>query len=323
MKRSDSVLVLGSSNPAFNEEVAALSDVPVLPMSIERFPDGEIRVHLKQKVAGKQAIIIQSLGKSPNEYLIETMLIADALRRAQAARVILVAPYLAYSRQNLPEGSGGNCASLAARLFAHFLRDAGIDELVTMDLHAEHIPSFYDFPVRHLTARKVLADAMKKKVAALTVESMRDNGVVVGPDLGSAKLVASYANEFESPFALIQKRRVDAKHVESLSIVGDVTGKNVLLADDMCSTGVTMASAADECSGNYQEKGAKIGRANQIFAVATHGLLVDGAMKRIEASPIQMLFVSNSVAIDKGLLASPKLCVISVAPLFAAAISDL
>jgi len=323
MKKSDSVLVLGSSNPAFNEEVVALSNIPTLPLSIERFPDGEIRVHLKRDVAGKQAIVLQSLGKSPNEYLIETMLIADALRRAGAARVVLAAPYLAYSRQNLTLDSKESSASLAARLFAHFLREAGIDELVTMDLHAEHIPSFYDFPVRHLTARKVLADAMKQRVPAHTVESMRTKGVVVGPDLGSAKLVAGYANEFESTFALIQKRRVDAKHVESLSIVGDVKGKNVLLADDMCSTGVTMASAADVCCGKYQEKGAKEVEANQIFAVATHGLLVDGAMRRIEASPIKTLFVSNSVAIDKELLASPKLCVISVAPLFAAALSDL
>jgi ribose-phosphate pyrophosphokinase len=199
-----------------------------------------------------------------------------------------------------------------------------------MDLHAEHIPSFYDFPVRHLTARNVLAEAIQTKVPDFAKKC-----VVVGPDLGSAKLVASYADEFESSFALIQKRRLDAKHVETLSIVGEVNEKNVLLADDMCSTGVTMAAAARVCKdcGIYQEKGdktkgdkepaAKKKEESRIFAVATHGLLVDDAMKRIEASPIETLVVSNSVAIDKEVLSSPKLCVVSVAPIFAACLSDL
>jgi len=313
----DSIIVSGSANPGFNEQLVSLSQklcqIPQAAMQVAHFPDGEMRVRLgaKEKIAGKQAIVLQSLGKKPNEYLVEAMLIADALRRAGAAKIVLVAPYLAYSRQNLPEDTG---SSLAARLFAYFLHEAGVHELVTMDLHAEHIPSFYDFPVRHLTAKKVLAEAVKKRLKALKCDPK--DIVVVGPDLGSAKLVAGYAEEFGSSFALIQKRRLDPKSVETLSIVGEVKGKNVLLADDMCSTGATLLSAARVCQG----KGAQ-----RIFAACTHGLLVDDALQKINESPIETLFVSDTVAIDEKAVrgSSSKLCVISVAPVFAAVIAGL
>ena len=299
------ILVAGSSHPAFAEEVSSLLGKPLFPMKILHFPDGECRVHLKGEVAGCQAVIIQSLGKRPNEYLVETMLIADALRRGGVSRIVLACPYLAYSRQNLPEQDG---ASLAARLFAHFLHEAGISELVTMDLHAEHIPSFYDFPVEHLSARQVLLAGL--------LERHRDQApfVVVGPDLGSAKLVGHYAEDLHSSFALIQKKRLDARSVETLSVVGEVKGMNVLLADDMCSTAGTLTSAAKVC----QEKGAK-----NIFAVVTHGLFVDEALSRLQESPIKELFVSNTIAQDKEVLSSSKICVLSVAPTFAAAIARL
>jgi len=306
--KNRSILVAGTSNPAFHEEVAAkLSDklgMSLFPAHIVHFPDGECRVHLKGEVAGKQAIILQSLGKRPNDYLIETMLIADALRRSGAARIVLACPYLAYSRQNLPEQDG---ASLAARLFAHFLHEAGISELVAMDLHAEHIPSFYDFPVEHLSARRDLVAEIKRRHPDKSF-------VVVGPDLGSAKLVGAYAEEFQSSFALIQKRRLDARRVEMLSVVGEVKGKNVLLADDMCSTAGTLTSAAKAC----QEKGA-----NMIFAAVTHGLFVEEAIRRLNESLIEQLFVSNTIALSKEASECSKICAVSVAPTFAAAIRCL
>jgi len=272
-------------------------------MDLLHFPDGEIRAILKDDVSGKQAVIVQSLGKKPNEYLVEAFLMADALRRAGARKIILACPYLAYSRQNLPETDG---ASLAARLFAYFLHEVGISELIALDLHAEHIPSFYDFPVHHLSAKKLLCDKAKKKIHGAS-----SHLVVVGPDLGSAKLVASYAEEFQTSFALIQKRRLGPRQVESLSLVGEVEGKDVLLADDMCSTAHTLVSAAHIC----REKGAK-----KIYASITHGLFVEKALELIEASPIEHLFVTDSCCPDTALLSSSKVEVVSCAPLFAQAI---
>ncbi len=325
MKRAESaigieqtILVAGSSHPELAEEIARQLKMSLFPIKIQRYPDGEIQVHLQGDVAQKQAVVVQSMGKKPNEYLIETMLIADALRRGGVSKIVLACPYLAYSRQDLPVKSeiAFEGSSLAARLFAHFLHEAGISELVTCDLHAEHIPSFYDFPVEHVSARKSLVDALGKECRDLAPL------VVVGPDLGSAKLVGHYAEELQSSFALIQKKRLDARNVEMLSLVGEVKGKNVLLADDMCSTAGTLESAAKVC----QEKGAK-----RIFAAVTHGLFVDGAARRIQNSPIERLFVSNTIAQDekpesKTVLpveSNSKISVISIAPTFAAAISRL
>jgi ribose-phosphate pyrophosphokinase len=190
-------------------------------------------------------------------------------------------------------------------LFAHFLHEVGINELITMDLHAEHIPSFYDFPVEHLSARNNLIDAFNRHYGRL------DPLVVVGPDLGSAKLVGRYAEELMISFALLEKKRSDDRSVEILSIVGEVQQKNVLLADDMCSTASTLVSAAKAC----REKGA-----NRIFACVTHGLFVEKAVCLIEESPIEQLFVSNTIALDQEILRCSKICVVSVASAFAAAV---
>jgi ribose-phosphate pyrophosphokinase len=303
-KESDTILVAGTSHPALFDKVAWEAKTTLFPMKVLHFPDGELRIHISREVAGHEVVILQTLAKHPNDFIIETMLIADALRRAGARRIVLVCPYLAYSRQNLPEKDG---ASLAARLFAFFLHEVGISELITLDLHAEHIPSFYDFPVQHLSARVCLADAFKKEFPGI-------HPVVVGPDLGSAKLVANYADEFQTSFALIQKRRLDARNVQILSLVGEVNGKDVLLADDMCSTAGTMVSAAHIC----REKGAK-----RIFACVTHGLFVEDAIEQIEQSPIERLFVTDSVANETALKSSKKIRVVSCASLLAGAIGSI
>jgi len=294
-------LVTGSACPDLAKKIASILGIDLFPLEVAHFTDGECRVHLPEGVAGRPVFCIESLGRRPNDWLIETMLIADALRRAGASRIVLACPYLAYSRQNLPESDG---ASLAARLFAYFLHEAGVSELIAMDLHAEHIPSFYDFPVEHLSARKSLSNAMKKAFPEV-------RPVICGPDLGSAKLVASYAEEFGTSFALIQKRRLDPQRVESLSLVGEVKGKDVLLADDMCSTAGTLVSAAKVC----REKGAK-----RIFAAVTHGIFVGKSMEAIAKSPIEKLFVTDTIAPDDKIKSFSKICPVSIAPIFAEAL---
>lgn len=298
-----SVLIAGSSHPGLAEAISKKLHIPLFPVTIARFPDGEMRVQLGGTVVGKQVFILQSIAKEPNELLIETLLLVDALRRGDAKNIVLVSPYFAYSRQSMQEDKG---ASVAARLFADFLQVAGVNGLITMDLHAELVKSFYDFPVEHLSARHVFVEELQKQ------QELKSDIVVVGPDLGSAKLVAKLASELSSPLALIEKRRIDAHKVTMLSLMGEVENKIVLLADDVCSTAGTLTSAATVCHG----KGAK-----SIIAVVSHGLFVEEALERIASSPIDRLYVSDSIKLDSKVLACPKIHVVSVANLFADAIS--
>lgn len=298
-----SILIAGSSHPELAKEISSLVNLPLFPVQINRFPDGELRVQLSGEVAGKQVFIVQSLGKQPNELLIETLLLVDALRRGAAAHIVLVCPYLAYSRQNVQEDGG---VSVAARLFADFLELAGVNQLITMDLHAELVKSFYDFPVEHVHANPLFVQAVEE----LKIDT--SELVVVGPDLGSAKLVAKLSRELHAPLALIEKRRHDAHKVTMLSLMGEVKGKIVLLADDVCSTAGTLTSAANVCQG----KGAK-----SIYAVVSHGLFVEEALERIVQSPIERLYVTDSVKLDSQVLSCPKIHVVSVANTFASALT--
>ncbi len=293
------VLIAGSSHPELAKEISKQVGIPLFPVSIARFPDGETRVQLNGDVTGKQVFILQSIAKQPNELLIETLLLVDALRRSAAGHIVLVSPYIAYSRQSVQEDGG---ASVAARLFADFLKLAGVNGLITMDLHAELVKSFYDFPVEHLSARQTFVEALK------TDKQLTSEVVVVGPDLGSSKLVAKLARELSSPLALIDKRRIDAHQVTMLSLMGEVKNKIVLLADDVCSTAGTLTSAANVCHG----KGAK-----SIIAVVSHGLFVEEAIDRLADSPIERVYVSDSVKMDSSVLQCPKIHVVSVAKLFA------
>ncbi|MBS0634787.1 MAG: ribose-phosphate pyrophosphokinase [Verrucomicrobia bacterium] len=298
-----SILIAGSSHPELANEISKKVDLPLFPVSIARFPDGEMRVQLGDSVAGKQAFIIQSIAKKPNELLIETLLLVDALRRGAAEQIVIVSPYFAYARQNVQEDGG---SSVAARLFADFLKLAGVDGLITMDLHAELVKSFYDFPVEHLSARHLFVEALERDKA------LTGDCILVGPDFGSAKLIAKYAEELKSSIAFIEKRRIDARKVTMLSLIGEVKNKIVLLADDVCSTAGTLTSAATVCQG----KGAK-----SIIGVVSHGLFVEDALDVIVKSPIERLYVSDSVQLDPKVLACPKIHVVSVANLFAAALS--
>jgi ribose-phosphate pyrophosphokinase len=262
-----------------------------------------MRVEIKQQVAKKDVFLFQTFGKAPNECLIETLLMVDALRRGGAARITLVAPYLAYSRQSVQEAEG---ESVAARLFADFLQMAGVSSLVTLDLHSELVRSFFAFPAQHLTARRLFAERIKQRK-----KEVQNDLVVVGPDLGGAKLAAKLAFELSCDLALIEKKRIDARQVKMLSLLGEVKGKTVLLADDVCSTARTLTSAAICC----REKGAK-----QVFAAVTHGLFVESALDLINDSPIETLFVTDTIPQEERVVRHPKICVVSIAEYLASAL---
>ncbi|MFQ5729540.1 MAG: ribose-phosphate diphosphokinase, partial [Waddliaceae bacterium] len=177
--------------------------------------------------------------------------------------------------------------------------------VLTMDLHSNQLQGFFDIPVDNLFARPLLAEALKQDIGS-------DNLVVVTPDIGSIKLARAYASHLRVDFAIVDKHRTDAAHVEVVTLIGNVTGKDVLLADDMCSTAGTLVSAAKVC----QEKGA-----NRIFAALTHGIFVGDAVQKIEQSPIEALYMSNTIPYTDRLAGAAKIKTVSVATLFGQAIN--
>ncbi len=295
----------GTSHPQLAKEIADELNVPLGNLSIEQFPDGEIAVQILESVRGLDVFIVQSIALDPNRYLIELLIIIDALKRASAKNIIPVIPYFGYCRQDRKDRPR---VPITAKLVANLLEQAGATQVLTMDLHAGQIQGFFDIPVDNLYARRILVDACKKNL----LNETGGKTVVVTPDIGSVKLARSYANSIPgATFAVIDKQRLSPTEVETVTVIGNVEGKNVLLADDLCSTAGTLVSAAKAC----QEKGAL-----KIFAAVTHGLFVGDAVSKIQESPITTILAGNTIPVTERLNGFSKLREVSVAPLFAKAI---
>jgi ribose-phosphate pyrophosphokinase len=297
------LLFSGSSHPALAQEIATHLGVRLGRISLGRFPDGEIAVQILESVRGCDAFVLQSVALDPDEYLMELLIIIDALKRASARSIVAVLPYFGYCRQDRKDKPR---VPITAKLVANLLVTAGATRVLTMDLHAGQLQGFFDIPVDNLIGRPALEAAFKGFGA--------QNCVVVAPDVGSVKLCRAYANHLRTAMAVVDKQRLDASHVGVVTLIGDVQGKDVLLADDMCTTAGTLLSAAKAC----QEKGAK-----RIFATVTHGIFVEDAVEKVENSPIEALLTSNTIPNLDRLKDSTKIQVVSVAPLFAQAIQCL
>ncbi len=232
----------------------------------------------------------------------ELLVLTDALKRASAKNITAVITYYGYSRQDRKDKPR---VPITAKLVANLIETAGVSHVVTMDLHTGQLQGFFDIPLDNLSGRPPIVEALKKLIG-----SDDHNMVVVAPDAGSTKLAKRYARDLRAGFALVDKHRIDATNTEVIALIGDVKGKDVLLAD-MCTTGSTLLSAAKAC----QEKGAKT-----IRAVVTHGLFVKDSIEKIENSPIQALLVTNTISQVERLKNSTKIHVVSVAPLLAKAI---
>lgn len=294
------LLFSGSSHPELAREVASHLGVRLGDINLERFPDGEISLQIMENVRGRDAFVLQTIALDPNNYLMELLIIIDALKRASARSIIAVIPYFGYCRQDRKDKPR---VPITAKLVANILVNAGATRVLTMDLHAGQLQGFFDVPVDNLFSRPVLVEAVKEF-------DCRDL-VVVTPDIGSVKLARAYASQLKVDFAIVDKHRINAHDVEVVTLIGDVKGKDVLLADDMCSTAGTLVSAAKACRG----KGA-----NRILAIVTHGIFVGEAVEKIEKSPIEALMMSNTVPYTERLAKSSKIKSVSVASLFAQAI---
>lgn len=289
-------LFAGRSNPALAREIARAYGQELGDVTIKNFSDGEIYVRYEESIRGADVFVIQST-PSPADHWMEMLLLIDAAQRASAARVTAVIPYFGYARQ---ERKDQPRVSIAAKLVANMLTTAGVNRILTMDLHAPQIQGFFDVPVDHLYGSAVFIDYVRD--LGLT------NLVVVAPDVGSLKIARAYAKRLHADLAVIDKRRPAQNEAEVVNIIGEVEGRNVLLIDDIIDTAGTLTNAANA----LKSEGAL-----SIYAACTHALLSGPAYERLESSAIDRLVVTDSVPLPRP---SDRIEVVSVAEIFADAI---
>ena len=271
------MLIAGSANPVLAAGIARQLGLPLAPALVERFPDGELHVELRESPRERGVFIIQPTGPPPDEHLFELFALADACRRAGSARVTAVIPYFGYARQ---DRRAKGLEAVTARLVADLLVTSGVERLVTLDLHTDAIEGFFTIPVERLSAVPALAEAILKV--------RPDNGVVVSPDLGAAKLADSYARVLELPVAIVHKTRMGPEAVIASRVTGDVRGRTPIIVDDMISTGGTIEAAARA----VVEAGAE---RDGLIVAATHGLFVGACVNRLRGLSIKHVLVTDSV----------------------------
>jgi ribose-phosphate pyrophosphokinase len=291
----------GSANEALAKEITNYLQHPLGKSEIRRFSDGEIFVKINESIRGTDVFIVQSTNP-PGDNIVEFLLLIDAAKRASAKRVTAVMPYFGYARQDRKDQPR---VALSAKLVANLISTAGADRVLTLDLHSASIQGFFDIPFDHLYSFVLFVESIKK-------ENLLDP-VVVAPDIGSVKRARAYANRLNAELALVDKKRTQPNEIESVTLIGEVKGRDVILFDDMVDTAGTLCSAADL----LKELGAR-----QIVAACTHALLSGEAIPRIEASAITKLLVTDTIAIpDEKKI--DKIEVVSAAPLFGEAIQRI
>ncbi|HBM17158.1 MAG TPA: ribose-phosphate diphosphokinase [Lentisphaeria bacterium] len=288
----------GSAHPKLAKDIAEQLGITLGNIKIEHFPDGEIFVQYLQNIRGGDVFLIQPTCYPPNETLMELLIMIDAAMRASAGRITAVIPYYGYARQDRKDKPR---VAITSKLVANVLIAAGVNRVLTMDLHAQQIMGFFDIPVDHLYAAPVLYPHLKK--------ALGDNAVVVAPDSGSVKMAHAYASALGAGLAVISKRRTDALTVESSHLVGEVKGRTCLIIDDLTSTAGTLIAGANL----LKKEGA-----NRIIAATSHCLMNDLGIEKLESSIIEELYSTDSVPEVVG--KSSKLKIVSIAPIMAEAI---
>jgi ribose-phosphate pyrophosphokinase len=290
----------GKSNLKLSKKIAHLVGVPLGKIDLETFSDGELRVAFKENIRGEDVFLIQSTNP-PAENLMELLLMLDASKRASAKTVTAVIPYYGYARQDRKDQPR---VPISARMILDLMAAAGVDRMITMDLHSPQIQGFTNVPFDNLYSRIALFNQLKDYNLNI------DNGVVLAPDIGSAKMSQSYAKKLGIGFALIDKRRPKHNVAEVVNLIGDLKNKHVFIIDDMIDTAGTICNAAKTAIDN----GAK-----SVVAVATHPVLSGPAVSRLKEAPIDRIIVSDTININNDKLFD-KLEIISVAEVFSEAI---
>ncbi|MGR3503144.1 ribose-phosphate pyrophosphokinase [Pseudaestuariivita sp.] len=305
-------IITGNSNPALCAAIARRmsihrgAKVELVDTRVERFNDGEIFVEVFENVRGEDMFIIQSTSNPANDNLMELLVMADALRRSSASRITAVIPYFGYARQDRRTKAR---TPITAKLVANMLVGAGIERVLTMDLHAAQIQGFFDIPVDNLYASPVFALDVAAQFAGRMDELM-----VVSPDVGGVARARELAKRIEAPLSIVDKRREKAGEVAEMTVIGDVTDKVCIIVDDICDTAGTLCKAAEVLI----ENGAK-----EVHSYITHGVLSGPACERITKSVMKSLVVTDSIAATAEVKATPNIRIVPTAPMFAQAILNI
>ncbi|MFQ3662825.1 MAG: ribose-phosphate pyrophosphokinase [Chloroflexaceae bacterium] len=297
---AEMVVFAGSSSRRLTARICAHLGITPGLGEVITFSEGNTFVRVLENVRGREAYVVQSTVFPTNDSFMELLFWIDALNRASAASVTAVIPYFSYAKGDKKDEPR---VSIRARVCADCIEVAGCDRVVTMDLHAPQIQGFFHVPVDNLYAMPVLVERIR--------ELELPNLVVVSPDAGFVKAARRYANSLGTSLAIANKERVGHdEHAEVLEIIGDVAGKTALIVDDFTISGGTLTEVAKR----LVERGAR-----KVYAMVTHGVLTPGSVERIDASPLERLFITDSIE-TQPVTFSPKIEVVSVAPLFAEAI---
>jgi len=283
----------GSASVEFAKEVCQILDVPLAKASVKKFSDGEISVQIAESVRGRDVFIIQSTGAPSNDNLMELLIMTDALRRSSASSITAVVPYYGYARQ---DRKAAPRVPITARLVADMYEAAGIDRVVTIDLHAGQIQGFFNIPVDNLYGSVTFENYIKSKNLK--------NPIIASPDIGGVARARYFAQRMGLDMVIVDKRREKANESEVMNIIGDVEGKDVIMIDDMVDTAGTMIKAATA----LKNKGA-----NSVMACATHAVLSGKAYENIENGELDELIITNTLESKP----HKKIIVLTVAPLFA------
>ena len=296
MSYSDLKLFALSSNKELAEKVASAMGIQLGKSTVRQFSDGEIQVNIEESIRGDHVFILQSTSSPVNDNLMEILIMVDALKRASAEKISVVIPYYGYARQDRKARSR---EPITSKLVANMLEVAGVDRLLTVDLHAAQIQGFFNIPFDHMPGGPLMAEYIKSK----NLEDM----VVISPDLGGVSRARNFAEMLNAPLAIIDKRRPEPGVAEVMNLIGEVKGKTCIMVDDMVDT----AGSLTEGARALKKFGAK-----EVYACCTHPILTDPALYRIALSDITELVVTNTIPLAPS-KKHPKIKVLSIAPILA------
>lgn len=267
-------IVTGTAHPALAENICSFLGVSLCDASVSSFPDGETFVKINENIRGRDVFIVQPTCPPTNQNLMELLILVDAARRASADRITAVIPFFGYARQDRKDQPR---VPITAKLVANLLVAAGVNRVLTMDLHAQQLQGFFDIPVDHLYAAPVLM----KHLQTIDLKDL----VIVSPDVGGVKMASAYAQALGASLAIVVKRRTSATEIQAVTIIGEVEGKDVIIVDDLTETAGTLTGAA----GILRAHGAK-----NIYAGVSHAVLTDLAVERLKSSEIKELITTDS-----------------------------
>ena len=294
-------IISGNSNPILAKEISSELKENIIDVAVTRFSDQEVFVEINENVRGKNIFIIQSTSMPANDHLMELLITIDALKRASAQTVTAVIPYFGYARQDRKVGPR---TPISAKLVADILTTAGIDRLLTLDLHAGQIQGFFDIPVDNLYAAPVITKDIK-------INYKNKDIVIISPDVGGVVRARGIAKRIDGDLAIVDKRRGKANESEVMNIIGDINGRDCIIVDDIVDTAGTLCNAAQA----LVNAGAK-----SVSAYITHGVLSGPAVERIKKSKLDELVITDSIAPTKLILDASNIRILHLAPLIAEAI---